>query len=87
MRNNYITYVLRSLKDKYFYVGYTTNLKNRLNAHNNGEVKSTSPRRPFEVVYYEVCYNQKDAIHREKYLKSTYGKRFIKMRLKNYLTG
>ncbi len=87
MKNNYITYVLQSKLDNNFYVGYTTNLKNRLDDHNSGKVKSTVNRRPLDVVYYEVCYNQKDALHREKYLKSSYGKRYIKSRLSNYLTG
>ncbi|MFA7295426.1 MAG: GIY-YIG nuclease family protein, partial [Candidatus Paceibacterota bacterium] len=31
--------------------------------------------------------NQQDATHREKYLKTYYGKMFIKRRLKSYLTG
>jgi len=65
----------------------TNNLKNRLYEHNSGKVKSTKSRRPFKVVYYEVCYNQADALHREKYLKSSYGKRYIKNRLKNYLAN
>ena len=85
MKINYITYVLKSKLDNNFYVGYTTNLDQRLDEHNSGRVKSTNARRPFEVVYYEVCCNQKDALHREKYLKSSYGKRYIKNRLKNYL--
>jgi len=87
MSNNYITYVLQSILDNNFYVGYTTNLELRLDEHNSGKVKSTSARKPFKVVYYEVCYNQTDALHREKYLKSSYGKRYIKNRLKNYLSG
>ena len=37
--------------------------------------------------YWEGCLNQKDALSREKYLKTAWGKRFIKNRLKNYLTG
>ena len=85
MKTNYIVYVLNSEVDKNFYVGFTTNLKNRLQEHNAGKVISTKFRRPFEVVYYEVCYNRTDAIHREKYLKSSYGKKYIKSRLKNYL--
>jgi putative endonuclease len=87
MNVTFITYVLKSKLDNNFYVGYTTNLKQRLDEHNSGRVKSTKARRPFEVVYYEVCYNQNDALHREKYLKSSYGKRYIKNRLKYYLTG
>jgi len=78
-------YVLRSLKDHFFYVGFTKNLKRRLEAHNKGLVPSTKRRAPFELVYWEGCLNQADATQREKYLKSSWGKRYIKNRLKNYL--
>ena len=76
-------YVLRSLKDKYFYTGYTSNLENRVKEHNTGKVKSTRDRKPFELVYFEGSRNMNDALHREKYLKSTYGKRYIRNRLNN----
>lgn len=72
------------MKDKKFYTGYTSDIENRLNSHNNGEVLSTRSRRPLRLIYYEVCLNQEDAIHREKYLKTTYGKRFINNRLKHF---
>jgi len=84
---NYYTYILQSEKDNLFYVGYTANLQNRLNEHNLGKVKSTKYRRPLRLIYYEACLNQQDATHREKYLKTSWGKRYIKNRLKNYLTG
>lgn len=84
---NYYTYILQSEKDGYFYVGYTTDLVNRVEMHNKGNVASTKNRRPLKLVYYEVCLNQQDATHREKYLKTSWGKRYIKSRLKNYLTG
>ncbi|MBU2563896.1 MAG: GIY-YIG nuclease family protein, partial [Actinobacteria bacterium] len=48
-------------------------------------VESTKYRKPLKLIYYEVCINQQDALHREKYLKTTYGKRYIRNRLKNYL--
>ena len=80
-------YVLQSEKDKLFYVGYTRGLKNRLQQHNDGKVISTRKRRPLKLVYCEVCLNQKDATHRETYLKSSWGKRYLKNRLKCYLTG
>lgn len=83
----YFVYVLQSLVDNNFYTGYTGNLKNRLQEHNNGKVTSTNKRRPLELVYFEGCLNQQDATHREKYLKTSWGKRYIKTRLKNYLTG
>lgn len=74
-----------SKKDGNFYTGFTSNLKQRICLHQSGKVESTKYRIPLDLVYYEVCYNQKDALHRENYLKSTYGKRFLRNRLKNYL--
>jgi putative endonuclease len=87
MSTYYYVYVLRSLKDKMFYVGFTKNLRSRLEAHNKGQVSSTKRRAPFELVYWEGCLNQSDATLREKYLKTAWGKRYIKSRLRNYLTG
>ena len=81
----YFVYVLKSKKDNKFYTGYTSNLAERIAEHNRGKVLSTRYRTPLEIVYYEVCFNQDDALHREKYLKSTYGKRYIRNRLKNFL--
>lgn len=81
----FYTYVLYSLKDKKFYTGYTSDIENRLKCHNNGEVNSTKYRRPLMLVYFEACINQEDALHREKYLKTTYGKKFIRNRLRNFL--
>jgi len=83
----YFVYVLQSLSDKMFYVGFTKNLGNRLEQHNKGQVKSTHSRIPLKLIYFEVCFNQEDATHREKYLKSSYGKQYIKNRLKNYLSS
>ena len=83
----FYTYVLLSKNDDKFYTGYTQNLKVRFEQHNKGHVASTKERRPLTLIYYEACLNQKDAIHREKYLKTYHGKTFIKERLKSYLTG
>ena len=81
----YYVYVLRSLKDHHFYVGFTTDLEGRIMAHNLGKVFSTRFRRPLELVYYEASQKQSDALRREKYLKSTYGKRYIKSRIRDDL--
>ena len=83
----YFVYVLQSMKDKKFYTGYTENLKLRFEQHCKGLVESTKNRRPLKLIYYEACLNQKDAIRREKYLKTYLGKMFLKNRLKSYLTG
>ncbi len=81
----YYIYILKSLKDGQFYTGYTSDLKKRLDEHNKGEVTSTKNRLPVKLVYFEGCLNQQDATHREKYLKTSWGKRYIKERLKNNL--
>jgi len=83
----YYTYVLQSKADSNFYVGYTNNLNRRLEDHNNGKVRSTMNRLSLELVYWEGCLSQVDALKREKYLKSSWGKRYIWNRLSNYLTG
>ena len=80
-------YVLRSLKDHQFYVGLTRDLPLRVQQHNNGLVTSTKKRVPFELVYWEGCLSEGDAAQREKYLKSAWGKRYIKTRLRRYLMG
>ena len=83
----YYVYALKSLKDGKFYIGFTEDLRKRLGAHNNGQVRATRSRMPFEVVYYEASRNINDAINREKYLKTTYGKRYLVNRLRNHLNG
>ena len=80
-------YVLQSKKDKKLYVGFTENLKLRFETHNKGQVESTRERRPLALVYYESCINKKDAIKRELYLKTAYGKKYLKSRLKSYFMG
>lgn len=83
----YYTYILQSLKDKKLYAGYTENLKLRFEQHNKGRVRSTAKRKPFKLIYYEACILRKDAMRREKYFKTHYGKMFLKNRLKSYFTG
>jgi putative endonuclease len=80
-------YILQSKKDGDFYIGYTKNIKLRFEKHQKGLVESTKNRRPLKLIYFECCLNQKDATHREKYLKTSYGHKFIKSRLKSYFTG
>ncbi|MBF8248525.1 MAG: GIY-YIG nuclease superfamily protein [Bacteroidetes bacterium] len=87
MTSYYYVYVIRSQKDMMFYTGYTSNLRSRLEEHNKGFVNATKRRIPFVLVYWEGCRHRQDATRREKYLKSSWGKRYLKSRLRNYLTG
>lgn len=82
----YYVYVLRSLKDKKLYIGYSENLKRRFSEHQNGDVQSTKPRRPFDLIFYEAYKNMKDAKRREKYFKTDKGKSSLKMMLKEYFS-
>jgi len=85
--NGYYTYVLESLKDGKKYTGYTQNLKLKFEQHDKGEVPSTKNRRPLQIIYYEWCLSRDDAMRREKYLKTYYGKMYLSKRLKSYSTG
>ena len=79
----YSVYVLLSKKDNNFYIGFTNNLKTRLENHQKGKVNSTMSRRPLKLIYYEACLHRFDALKREKYLKSGPGRKYLKNRLKN----
>jgi len=79
-------YVLQSTKDGKWYTGHTEDLQKRFSEHNDGRVLSTKGRGPFELIYYEASLNSEDAFAREKYLKSGMGKRYLKNRLKRFLS-
>ena len=85
MMKYYYVYVLYSAIDSNFYTGYTNDLKKRIREHDLGKVKSTRKRRPLKLVYFEGCLDQDDAIKREKYLKTTCGKRYLKNRISSYI--
>jgi len=82
----FYTYILMSKKDGRWYTGATDNLQTRLIEHNNNLVKPTRGRGPFSIIYYEACIDKHDAFAREKYLKSGMGKRYLKNRLKTFLS-
>lgn len=77
-------YVLRSQSDGKLYTGCTSDLRERIKQHNSGSVPSTAKRTPLDLIYYEACFHASDAYHREQYLKTAYGKRYIKSRLTHY---
>ena len=81
----FYTYVLLSHKDGNRYIGWTNDLQRRIAEHNIGKNFSTAFRRPLSLIYCEACLSEEDAKQREKYLKSTVGRRYITKRLRNYL--
>ena len=78
----YFTYVLKSLEDNKLYIGYTNSLQQRLKLHNSGKVSATRNRLPMKLVYFEACLNKESAIKREKSLKTGFGRKYIKARIK-----
>jgi len=77
-------YVLESIKDGERYIGYTNNLKRRLEEHKKGLSFPTKFKLPFNLIYFEGCLDQQDAKRREDYLKTTQGHRFLGLRLSEY---
>ena len=81
----FYVYILESIKNSELYIGYTDSLKKRIEKHNQGLNSSTARYIPWKIIYYEACLNKKDAVRREKYLKTSQGRRLIKRRIKEYL--
>ena len=81
----FYVYVIENI-NKRWYTGYTTDLRKRFNQHNSAQSRYTKHRGPYRLIYYEACINENDAKSREQYLKSGMGKRYIKNRLKRFLS-
>ncbi|MBN2320465.1 MAG: GIY-YIG nuclease family protein [Acidobacteria bacterium] len=78
----YYVYILRSFKfPKQAYIGYTTNLKTRLNHHNHGSSSHTSKYRPWDLEWYCAFPDKGNALDFEIYRKSHSGKAFLHKRL------
>ena len=81
----YYTYILKSQKNNSLYIGYTSDLKKRLKEHNSGKNQATRPFRPYVLIFYEAFLSKIDAQDRERYLKGGYGRKTIKVMIKNCL--
>ena len=77
-------YILESLKDTHHYIGYTTDLKRRVAEHAHSTSFSTKFRLLVRRIYYEACLEEQDAKQRERYFKSTAGRRFLAKRLRHF---
>ena len=83
----YYVYVLQSGKDEKFYIGFTSNLEQRITDHKRGKNISTASRLPVELIFYEAYLSKKDALRREKYFKTSKGKMVLRQMLKEFLKG
>ena len=73
-------YLLRC-SDETIYTGCTGNLKQRMKAHNDGQVSYTKSKLPFELITFITFTDKYKAYQFEKYLKSGSGKAFMNKRL------
>ncbi len=74
----FYVYILKSQNVNKFYVGQTDNLDRRLEEHNLGYSSHTKKYVPWGIVYKEEYQTRKDAVEREKYFKSSAGRRWLK---------
>ncbi|MCX5922232.1 MAG: GIY-YIG nuclease family protein [Candidatus Dependentiae bacterium] len=78
----FYVYMIRSINiPETFYVGYTTNIEERLETHNSGGSIHTRKDRPWELVICMMFKDMDRAKQFEHYLKSQSGRAFAKKRL------
>ena len=80
----YFVYILQSLKDHKYYIGSSSDVYKRLDYHNAGKQRSTKNRTPFKLIYFEECNSKKEALIREKQIKSFKGGEAFKKLINNY---
>ncbi|MCK5510346.1 GIY-YIG nuclease family protein [Candidatus Parcubacteria bacterium] len=86
-RNIFYVYLLECQDDKSWYIGYTSDLKRRISDHQNGYgCRTTSLKKNWKLIYYEAYIEKRDAIGREKFLKSGSGRKYLNKQLRNYLS-
>ncbi len=73
----FYVYVLKCSDDS-FYVGQTNDVPIRMGQHHDGKVSWTAPRRPVELVHWEMYCSREEAVSREKDLKTGYGRKWLK---------
>ncbi len=73
----YCVYVLKSRKTGYRYVGQTNNLARRLKEHEAGVTSSIRFQLPFDPLHIEHFETRKEAMRRERFLKSGKGREWL----------
>ncbi len=74
----FFIYILKSQVANKSYVGHTDDLDRRIKEHNSGKHFYTKRYLPWKIIYNEKFENADEARKREKYLKTTNGRRFMK---------
>ncbi|MBU2102634.1 MAG: GIY-YIG nuclease family protein [Candidatus Omnitrophica bacterium] len=74
---HYVYILLNEAKTR-TYTGVADDVNKRLALHNTGRVKASRPYRPYNVIHIEEFETLKEARQKEKFYKSTTGRRRIK---------
>ena len=77
----FYAYIIKSVHRDYLYKGHCEDLDKRLKEHNSGITKSIKPYIPFEIVYFETFETREEAITREKYFKTSSGRKYLKKKM------
>jgi putative endonuclease len=83
----YYTYVLLSTKENKLYLGFTQDLKIRMELHRRGFMMKEKNNGSLKLIYLEASLDKKDAVRRDKYLNSFFGRRYLKNRLKKFFAS
>ena len=79
----YYVYIIESLVDSSFYIGYSKKVQQRLLKHNNAKSGYTSRKQPWILRYVEQFDNKTDAIKREIFLKRQKNRNFYLKLIEN----
>ena len=74
----YYVYILLNEAKIRTYTGVAEDVNKRLTEHNAGRVKASRPYRPYKIIHTESFETLKEARQKEKFYKSTTGRRRIK---------
>ena len=74
----YYTYILKSLKNNFIYIGSTENIENRLLRHNSGKVRSTQAYKPWKLMESRIFNTRSEAVKEEIFLKTGQQKELLR---------
>ncbi len=84
----YYVYLLENQDDKSWYIGFSANLRQRIERHQKGDgARTTKRKQNWDLVYYEAYKSEQDAKGRERFLKSGSGRKYLKKQLVHYFAS
>jgi putative endonuclease len=81
IHTKFFAYIIKSIEHDFYYKGHCEDIEERIKQHNAGMTESIKPYIPFKLVYFEEFNTRSEAIKREKYFKTSAGRRFLKSKL------